>query len=160
MKNLKTYQLYQTLTEIPIYNWYNFAKSFDGIWFVKSGDGLPTVEEVEECYLKLQQEYIDTFGVDANTQMLMTYIKRKITLRADIINGNKFAKNQLKVAEAEMMAYIPTGVDSGGTLEGSMVAVSKFMGYRVDPKQTTVVEFHEMINLMQQYNGRETNKKK
>ena len=159
MKNSGSYLLYQDLSELPIYNWYNFAKTMDGIWLRKGGSGIPPLSEVEACYLRLQQQYIDTFGVDANTSVLMALIKRKIVLTADLIEGNNFAKNQIKIVEQEMSRLIPTGTDNG-TLEASMVAISKFMGYRVDPKEVSVIEFHEIINLMDKHNGRKTDTEK
>jgi len=147
-------KMYSSIHEMPIYNWFMLSRNNDYNFLLKEYEEIcdeKNVGEFEKRSNDLTQEYLDTFGADGDTEMLMVHLKAKIRLSVDyLLSGNIFIKNQLKVVQGQIEALLPK--EDRSTLESNLVRISKYVGYAVKSKETSVVEYKETIIMIEEEN--------
>lgn len=147
---------YNDIHEMPIYNWFMIGKNGDYNYLLKDFGKVHNKDNhslFEAQQMLLTQQYLDLYGVADEAKMLMIYYKRKIDLTCDyIITGKKILKAQIMVVQSHIDKLIPKEFENKESLERVLVALSKFMGYGVKGKETSVVEYKEMINLLEEHN--------
>jgi hypothetical protein len=146
---------YESLSELPIYNWWHCINKSDVRYLLKVYD-VNFKGNLDDLFLKFHQEYLDIFGAGDETEHLLSLYKKKIDYMYNIMMGQRWYKNHIKTIDGEIEMF-NRGKGSTQTLEQICVILSKHQGYRVDPKITTVIEFGEIIKLLQ--NGNESNKR-
>lgn len=155
-KHIEEIQFYKNLEELPIYNWHNLPEYGDYNLLVSNGAKLYSEErhkEFEDKYLELTQEYIDRYGVQQDTDMLFSYLKRKVNLQCELIlTGRKAIKNEIKILEVEILALTPKETKEGSSLHSSLAGLSKFIGFKIDGKKTSVVEYKSYFQLLEDHN--------
>lgn len=146
--------MYNDIHDMPIYNWYMFSNRSDYNFLLKEYDQLcneSNFQEFEKRSNELTQQYLDLFGADGDTEMLLTYLKTEIRLSADLLlTGNVFLKNQIKIVQQQIKDLIPT--ETKASLESNLVRISKYVGYAVRSKETSVVEYRETMNMIEEDN--------
>ena len=152
---------YTDLDELPIYNWYKISETTELKYLVKSG----TYTEVNyndavELFEKLQQDYINLFGTNQDSEYLMVLLKRKIKLTADyILTARRDLLNQINLLRVEIDFILKENEEGSNVgIYHQLAGMGKFMGYRLPPKETTVSEFKAIIEEMLRTN--KTNNKK
>lgn len=147
---------YETLNDLPIHNWYQISKTGDLKYIHISG--LYSRLEAFEIYEKLKQDYLDLFGVDGDSVMIMALLKNLIRLKSQYLTtGQKHLLNFIEMSQGELDSLINGDESTSQTLEAVLVGMSQFMGYRIDGKTTSVVEFREIINLAERQNEKYKN---
>lgn len=126
---------------MPLYNW---EKCQEGQIHYVNKDLRPRQTDLEQ-WLKLYNEYLERYGVAAQTE---EYLKRKVHLTKlryqYILSNDVFLLNNIKVAEIELKTLDPSKHEGMDTTE-ILIHLSKWLGYRVDTKLISVVEFKKMI---------------
>lgn len=148
MHNLKHYD---SLEVLPIYNWFKCAQLSDLRYLLRDYNS-PTDVDLEALYLKLQQEYLDIFGASTEAEMLLRMIKEKIEYQYQVSIGNLWYKNHIKRLQFEIDAFSKKEDTEQQTIESSLLVLSKFMGFKNSPKETTVIEYYEMVRLLDKHN--------
>ena len=143
---------YKNIEELPIYNFNKVLETGDLKWIVASGDITHTanvvwdtiIDEYSE-YVGFSQSYIDymAFSKKAALLTIQAYLEDK----RHLITFAKVAQQQADAALGE----------TENDFEKSVAIVSKYMGYRVDAKKTSVKEFYSIIKLMK--DGKQENTK-
>jgi len=143
---------YTSLEELPMWNWWQWKKEKD-ISYFKIDPNQPTTEDLLALVVKLEQEYLDTFGADDQTDKLMELLKRKVLHQCAFLQGKKYVINYIKAIDfqIEMMGKSQDGVKAQSLAEISSI-LSKYMGYRVDPKIESVVEFMAKLEMLENEN--------
>ena len=158
----KKLQFFENLEEMPIFNWYNLPEWGDYNLLLKKGKNLHNKsnhKQFEDVYLKLMQEYIDRYGVQNDTDMLFSYLRRKTDLTCQLIlGGRKSLQNEIKLLEVEILALTPKETKDGGTLYDSLAGLSKFMGFDIKAKKTSVVKYKSYFQLLENHNKQVSNK--
>ena len=134
---------YNILEELPIYNWFKCNETNDYKWLLRVYDK-EYKEDLQPLYDTLHQEYLDLFGAGTEREKLMSLLRKLIKHKADLLLGKRHVINYIKVIEHQL------------SIQKICAIMSKYQGYKIDPKETNVVEFHEIINLMDKENGNET----
>ncbi len=136
--------LWQSIEEMPIHNWIQICETGDLKYCYKKGGRVsPTLEE---HWLKLQQQYIDEFGLDENYKQQLRLKKELAILNCDIvITKDKFLNNLVKIKEAEILAI--TSKEAFKFYEVKDY-IEKYKGYRIDPNTTTVIEWYYSLKNM------------
>lgn len=153
---------FESLSELPIWNWWQLSKTGDLSFLHK--EGLFFEEKAFDLYFRLQQEYLDLFGVESESIYLMSLLKRSIQLKCQYMQtGDRSLKNFIDITQTEIDALLKTNTTENTTIESSLVALGQFMGYRIEAKKVSVVEFKEMIKLAERHannskNGTNTDK--
>lgn len=144
-------KLWITIEEMPIWNWQQIIKG-EGLSFLFKDQDKENEEkkELSELWFDLQDEHMREFGVD---DMLRRRIKLMIKLRklhSKFINTReRVLLNFIEMAEKELEA-----MDTGISVRFYKVldAVTTYKGFRIDPKEYTVIEWYHALNNMS--NGR------
>lgn len=129
---------------MPIYNWIMIHKG--EIHFLIEERGKFPGNEAE-AWQKLLNQYYARYGMTAAFKQHLRKMKQLTILVCE--NAIKFdvVKNiRIQALEAEISKY----TDEGETVDffENVAALSKFVGYRVDPKSMSVSEYVNNINLM------------
>ena len=189
---------YETLDELPLYNWDKFMQTEDNTWFLIDKKSKVDSATLNELAIKLKDDYFAKAGGDMFAKKLQKYAKRDYLLlkyetiksivelmtnesTIDNMEIRFFCIQQLKkfrfnipeintqegdIEEINNVISQTDGIitqiniltdelksdGSKGSLIKEMILVSKGLdlGYRIDPKVTTVSEWLEMIELLKE----------
>lgn len=147
------------LSELPMYNWDRLSKSGELKHLVKEGVYDNNLDEQARILFEdMQQEYLDLFGVNQDSEYLMTLYKRKISLMATyMIDGKRSLLNQINITQGEIDFILKQQIESGGvSLDEQLVSMGKFLGYGLKSKDTTVTEFKATLNVIEQWQSNQS----
>ena len=129
---------------MPIYNWIKICETGDLKHIFK--DGGRVTKKTAEHWLNLQQEYIDEFGLDEEYRHQLKTIKQLTILNSDyVITRDRFLLNLIKIKEGELQQN-----DKKKAMKFYEIKdyVEKYKGFKIDPKQTTVLEWYYALKNM------------
>lgn len=142
---------YESIDEMPIYNWFNAHETGDLKYVF-----LPGVKDFSkkarihaaECFRKMRDQFIDLFGVGDN-QKLIYMLRRDIAvLKIDMhLTGNRSIEVFINAKEHEINMLSKEQPKTGNWLE-TKTHIEKFMGFRMNPKEVTVSEYYSHIAAM------------
>lgn len=109
----------------------------------------PTEAPTEEDILhweKVYDSYLIKYGLsDINTKYLET-LRKKALLEAEyIIHRKRFTITKIEIMEAKL-AGILKNAGHGMTYEQALIHLSKWIGYRLDPKIVTALEYFTLLD--------------
>lgn len=135
---------YKSIDDILLFNWlkciggeYQYAR----IDVVNEKHTLQDIEAWESIY----STYVDEFGLNQLYKDYLKKSKKLAMLQAEyILTEKRFHLNAIEVLQ-EQVEKIKKQMDSGITSDSVLVHLSKFMGYKVDPKKITAKEYFILI---------------
>lgn len=139
---------YDTIQELPLINWWKFNESKDYKYFLKEYSDVSATKllELETIYTKLMDEYTSEFGINEHLLLVLEKQIDIAKLKADFMLGEAANITLIEVAEIELTALV-RGVNGMGFHEVKAI-LEKQMGFRIDPKVTTVMEYYSYIKLI------------
>lgn len=146
---------YISIEEMPIYNWNKVFETGDLSYIFKDGKGKIT-QDLAELWDDIQQQWIDEFGLEQEMEERIR-IKRKLAEhKLDyIITQDRFILNFITIAEIELEDL---NKQKSVSFYQAKDTVEKYKGFRLDPKQITVIEWGYTLKNMAQ-NGSKTDKR-
>ena len=97
--------------------------------------------DLDEAWCRVNDDYIERFGLHKLYKRLLAKMKEKAMLELEfVITGNRFNLTELSIAEAELKSMLSNRGEGVGIRE-ALVPLSKWIGYRINPKEFTVMEF-------------------
>lgn len=147
---------YNSIDELPVWKWYkcNLTEDYKFLLRVYDKD---YKDDLKPLFDAFHQEYLDLFGAGEEREKLMELVKRLIKYKSAYLLGEKHMTNHIKITEYQLAQLGQNKQQKTQTIEKLCALVSKSQGYRVDPRTTTVVEFHEILNIIE--DGNKTNKR-
>lgn len=138
----KLEQYYSGIDEIPLYNW---DKCLNGeIQYVRKEKKGNKKEDIEN-WIKIYDEYLREFGLSKLHKKLLEAIKEKALHECDyVITGDKFKLTLIEMSESKLKQMIEIN-KVGITTEQTMIHVSKWVGYRINPREITVKEYFYLL---------------
>lgn len=138
--------IWTRIDEMPIWNWNQIAETGDLNFLFKNQAKKKKLSVLGQAWELLQQQYLDEFGVDT---ALITRIK---TMKKIVKLNIKFYETRdnsiLNFIEIEENRLKETKVQEKIKFYRLVIMVSSHIGFRIDPKQFTVVEwFHALKNM-------------
>lgn len=98
----------------------------------------------EEVWAKIYNEYIELFGLSNQFKNFIMYSKQAVDYYAKAYTtGNKEYITKAELSQAKADNYYKT-VD-GANLFTNMAKLSRVVGFRLNPKEITVREYHSYI---------------
>lgn len=139
---------YYNFDDIILYNWLKCADGKVNYCRVNAS----TTDKIRQKDLiewdRIYCEYIDTMGLNGIYKQFLLKSKKKALIELDyVITRSKFLTNALRVIDVEL-EKLKEQMNKGITTEQVLVHLSKYMGYRQDPKKIT---FKEYLNLIKEY---------
>ena len=144
-------QLWTSIETMPIWNWNKVIETGDLTFLFKDYENALTSERLKGVWMDLQQQHMTEFGVDQLVVQRMRYIKNIIQLNIKFVNTrDRSLLNLIKVEEAKLKAS-----ESTYTYRFYKVldAVTTTKGFRVDPKEFTVIEWYHALKNMSNGNN-------
>ncbi len=149
-KPLPTTEPYKSLEELPIYNWDKCVRTGE-LKYLLLEPNLKCDIDLLELFKKFHQDYLDIFGANEESERYLSLLKQKIHHIEQIILGVKFHKNYLKIVDFEIEAIEKKKGDTQDLFDICAI-LSKFMGFQLDVKKVTVVDYYKYINLLEKHN--------
>lgn len=101
-----------------------------------------------KAWENLHDQYIEKYGLSKLYKKLLSLMKEKALLECTfVITRDRFKLTQIELKEAELKSAIANN-SNGMTIEEALVYLSKWIGYRLNPKEISVVEY---FNILAQY---------
>jgi hypothetical protein len=105
-------------------------------------------EDDLKAWEKLHDQYIEKYGLSKLYKKLLSLMKEKALLECTfVITRDRFKLTQIELKEVELKSAIANN-SNGMTIEEALVYLSKWIGYRLNPKEISVVEY---FNILAQY---------
>lgn len=129
-----------SISEMPLYNW---EKCQEGHLQYANRDHKPRETDIEN-WVRLYNEYLERYGLGEQLERYLSQKAHLTKLRLTYIQTNNvFLLNNIEIAQIELEQLDPSKHD-GMTIQQVLIYLSKWLGYRIDTKLVTIVEFKEM----------------
>jgi len=130
---------------MPLYNW---IKCNGGeVSFVRR-EGVKNEGKDEQKFSELYDQYIKKYGLSKIYIKMLKVMQQKALLELEfVITRERFKLTEIEIEQRKLQGIIESN-GSGMTIEESIVYLSKWLGYRLNPKEVTVVEYY---NILKQY---------
>jgi len=138
---------YKHIDELPLHNWIKINEG--ELVYCRKDIEKGTKEQDQVHYELISDSNYKEFGVSKHHLRLLNLQHRLAIERLDwIITGIDFKKNKIKRLEFQIEELLKMMEQEGsGDIGEIIISISKWVGYRVDPKVITVKEFRSMISL-------------
>lgn len=133
---------YTELEEFPLYNWMKCQGGDLSYAQIERGNPRP---DDALAFHNLQDQYIKKYGHSKNYERLLEVMKKKALLELQFVQKReRFKLTEINIQEQRIKDMIDTN-GSGISIEESLVPLSKYMGYRIDPRNTMVTEYYNIL---------------
>lgn len=145
--------LYDDIEEMPVFNWF---KCIDGKheYACKDHKKAKDLNKCQEAFSALYMQYIDTYGISDQLMEILDLQNQISVHKIDIaLTGDRSINMHIKIKEIELAKLTEvkqTKVDT------AKVVIEKYLGRRLDTKETTVKEYYDYLEVIKQENGRAT----
>lgn len=135
---------------------YNWQKCNDGDYRYVNFD-LIEHDLNKEKYDHLYDQYLKRFGLTEEFERYMGLLQKKALKQCDyVINKKRFTLTEIEIIDGKL-ERLNVNFGDGQSVQQTCIHLGKWLGYKVDLKETTVVEFYEIIKEYTKY-GKWTNK--
>lgn len=146
ISNILIENCYQGIEDMPIWNWNQILQTGDLKYLFIKNSGRVS-KKIGDHWDNIQDQYIAEFGLDENYQKELKLLKKKASLNYEFIyTGDRFINTKLKIVEADLLSLKQDG--KGIKFHDLKDRLEKYKGYRIDPKITTVIEWHYTLKNM------------
>ena len=139
---------WESIREMPLDNW---IKCTDGdLTFVRKTPGKKkelTTKDFEQ-WGKIYDDYINQFGLSELYKKLLELMRKKALLELEFVTtGQRFKLTEIELTEAKLKTALSNNGE-GLTIEQSLIYLSKWVGFHLNPRKITVLEY---FNLSAEY---------
>jgi 1,2-phenylacetyl-CoA epoxidase catalytic subunit len=138
--------MYDSISNLPIYL-FNKINITGDVKLLKRSLKYVSDKKLEQTWIKIYNEFIKEIGVSDK-------FKEWITKQKEIVNhyckayvdGERHHLNFARIKEAEVNKLME---GENTDFNDTVAIVTKFMGVRINPIETTVLEFYSYLKLME-----------
>lgn len=131
---------------MPLYNWIKCTEENDLRYVCKDINDISGVD-LYESWTKVYDEYIDRFGLHKLYKRLLEAMRKKALLECDyVITGDAFQITLARIEE-ERLSKMLANKGEGASINSVLVYLSKWLGYHLNPREITTLEYFEMMKL-------------
>lgn len=148
-------KVWKSIDEMPLYNWIKCTEDDDIRYVCKDINDSNDVDLVGSWSL-VYDDYINRFGLSKLYRRLLEVMRTKALLECDyVITKEAFNLTLIKMEE-EKLKQMLANKGEGATINSVLVYLSKWLGYHLNVREITALEYFEM---MKQY-GKENKQKR
>ena len=137
---------FNSIDELPIWNWWRIAESGNLIYLHKGN--YDKEDYTYEAYLlwnKLQNEYLDEFGITDEFRQILELKKKWISKKTEfLLTGERFKLTEIDMIEAEMSET--SSIKTANKKEDSIIILERKLGFPLDDKILSVKKYYNYIN--------------
>lgn len=145
------HSVYTRLDEISAWLWYEIHKTGNLLLLIKKKRLFGNLAKVWD---RLNDKYIKEIGLNDRYLAYLEKLRQQtINIADSVLDNDTMATFKREVMEAELEDFLKTegpGIDNHAILE-------KFMGFRIDTKQVSILEYEGMMKLLIKH-GKESSK--
>lgn len=138
------------IEDLPIWNYHKVSEKAD-LSFLHDGKGDFNEKKAKEIWDDVRQQYNDRYGLDHELKDYYDTIKRVTELKSEmIITKERFLINEIRILEAQIKDF-----ESGESVRHTKIyqQLSRFLGYRFNPKKESVVSYKETLIMIEEENS-------
>ena len=131
-----------SIDDMPLYNW---LKCNEGdLKFARKSDKGTSENDIKSWEI-LYNEYLKVFGINKKYEKYLIACKKRAKLQAEyVITKIKFRITEIEIQNAKIKA-LELYFGGGQDVDVILMWVSKFLGYKVSKKETTVKEYFTLL---------------
>lgn len=134
---------YSSIKDIPVYNWFQIFEEKQ-YQYALINRKAKIDKYIHLALQNLQDNYTKIFGLDPKYE---AYLRAKMALELleikRTLTGDKSLGTLIQVAQLNLQAMTDTGIKVSSN--DAVVAVEKYMGFRIDTRVVTVYEFYGYV---------------
>jgi hypothetical protein len=138
---------YNDIDTMPIWNYNKILETGDLNYMLSEGK---LDIKANDAWMNIRQQVVDRYGLDTSLRLHYENMKRITELKAEfLITKERFLLNEITILERDMEQDMK---QEGVRFSEIYMNISKFLGYRFDPKTHSIVEYKEAIILIEKQN--------
>lgn len=138
---------YVSIDEFPLWNWRQCVEGLLNYTRINPKKGKDKNDLL--AWEKLFDQNIERFGLAGDHERIIELKLELANLQCDYcIENSPFLLNRIKVLQADIKDILERAQE-GATIDECLMALSKWMGFRLDQKVITVVEFNTYLKAYQ-----------
>ena len=141
-------EFWASIDEMPLENW---IKCNDGEFiFVRKSHklGENETDKDAENWGIIYDDYIKKFGLSELYKKMLELMRKKAIFELEFVEtGQRFKLTEIELTEAKLKSALSNNGE-GLTINESLIYLSKWLGYHLNPKNITVIEY---FNILRQY---------
>lgn len=144
---------WDSIDELPLYNWIKCVEEHDYRYVCKDINDVKGVN-VADAWNKIFDDYINRYGLSKLYLRLLKVMKEKAILECDyVLTKDKFKLTLIEIEEINLSKMM-SNKGENKSINSVLVYLSKWLGYRVNTKEVTTLEYFEMIDLYGKENSK------
>jgi hypothetical protein len=133
---------FDSIKNIILFNWWQVQTG--KIEYTRKNIIIGTEREDEEAYEKINDSYLEEFGMD-KTQLEIIELQRRIAiLQCDfVIEEKRYIINEIKRLQNEILELLTK--KEGTDRDGLVIHLEKWLGFRLNEKEITANKFYKIV---------------
>ncbi len=136
---------YESIDELPIYNWLKCIDKKDYTYCLKKIKPCSKndLAKCEEKFNSFYYEFLDRYGINDKLSDIIE-LKNEILINEIelAITGDRFINTIIQLKKEELEKLIEQKVIKTNS---SKIAIEKYLGFRINEKEITVVEYYDYL---------------
>jgi len=133
---------YDSIKDIILENWWQVQTG--KIEYTRRNINIGTEREDEDAYERINDSYLEEFGMD-KTQLEIIELQRRIAiLQCDfVIEEKRYIINEIKRLQKEILELLTN--TNGQDRDGLVIHLEKWLGFRINEKEITAHKFYKIV---------------
>jgi hypothetical protein len=128
---------------MPLHNWIQ-CNNGDLSYLII--EGKISDEKLIEAWEKIYDQYLLRFGLNKKYERYLQAMVKRAQLQTDyVITKDKFKLTEIEIQNAKI-ANLEAHFGGGETIEVVLVYVSKWLGYRINTREISVLEYFVILD--------------
>lgn len=143
---------YESIEELPIFNWWNLQSTLDFSYLLKTKKKINLIQKIilSRQRKKLYADYIDRFGFGDKYMEMIEKKQRIAIMRIErALENDKSKETFIEIEEEELLNMVIEAQGESLNLYESSAIIGRVLGFRIDVKECTVVEFFHYMKTAQ-----------
>jgi len=141
--------MYDSIDNMPIYNWFKVNETNDLRWISKVPDANISWhrKKLSASWEKIFSEFIDTFGIPEKLKEIMELRRDIFVLKGQLaLTGDRTLQLFVDIENEKLEKLLSR--ERGSKSFQIKTYVEKFLGFKLNEKETTVREFYNYVNAL------------
>ena len=131
-----------SIDEMPLYNWIKCNNGY--LEYVRNGRGNKKNDVIN--WMRLYNEYLSVFGLDKRYKKYLDVKRKKALLQAEyVIKKDRFKLTEIEIQDAKLKD-LEVHFGDGKSIETILMYLGMYLGYKLNPKETSVKEYFTILN--------------
>lgn len=151
------HKIYKGIEDMPIMNWNKIHETGDLKYMIRDGFKLTKTEKefLLGRWKRMYEKFIERFGFSDDFLSTLELEKNIALLRIEKAEtGDENIQTFIEIDEIKLAKRKEASAKSGGDFFETKAVIETSLGFHVDPKKCTVIEFYEYIKTLKKKNGK------